>query len=62
MTVALNTSGGDYVEYVRATSNALTGTGSYFSVELQNATINSITGACTATLAAFQSVDGRVTA
>ena len=33
-TLALNASGGVYVEYVRATSNALTGTGSYFSTEL----------------------------
>ena len=60
-TLALNASGGVYVEYVRATSNALTGTGSYFSTELQSPTFNSSTGACTATLAAYQSVNGTVT-
>ncbi len=60
MTLALNASGGDYVEYVRATSNAITGTGSYFSVELQNPTFGS-NGACSATLAAYQSVSGTVT-
>jgi hypothetical protein len=61
MTVALNASGGDYVEYVRAGPHALTGTGSYFSTELQNPTFNATTGACAATLAAFQSVSGTVT-
>lgn len=60
-TLALKTSGGYYVEYLRASSNALTGAGSYFSVELQNPTFNPSTGACTATLAAFQSVNGSVT-
>ena len=58
--LTLNVSGGVYVEYLRATSNALTGTGSYFSVELQNPTFSS-SGACTATLAAFQSINSVVT-
>ncbi|MGA2591426.1 MAG: hypothetical protein ABSH32_16015 [Bryobacteraceae bacterium] len=61
MTVALKASGGYYVEYLRATSNALTGQGTYFSVELQNPTFGS-TGACTATMAAYQRVSGVVTA
>ena len=60
MTLTLNSSGGVYVEYLRATSNALTGTGSYFSVELQNPTFNS-SGACTATLAGYQSINSVVT-
>ncbi|MGA2136150.1 MAG: hypothetical protein ABSH50_27995, partial [Bryobacteraceae bacterium] len=59
-TLSLKASGGVYVQYVRATSNAITGTGSYFSVELQNPTFSS-SGACTATLAAFQSVNSSVT-
>jgi RHS repeat-associated protein len=60
-TLALNASGGYYVQYLRASSNALTGTGSYVSVELQNPTFNATTGACAATLAAFQSINGAVT-
>ncbi|MGC9952640.1 MAG: hypothetical protein ABSF64_40425 [Bryobacteraceae bacterium] len=61
ITVALNASDGDYAEYLRATSNSLTGTGSYFSVEPQNPTFNGTTGAYTATLAAFQAVNSSVT-
>jgi hypothetical protein len=53
MTVALKTGGGYYVEYLRASSNALTGQGTYFSVELQNPTFNSA-GACTATVVAYR--------
>ncbi len=45
----------------RAASNALTGTGIYFSVELQNPTFNPSTGACTATLATYQSINSVVT-
>ena len=55
-TLALNTSGGVYVKYLRATPNALAGTGSYYSVEPQNPTFNATTGACSATLAGL-SVD-----
>jgi len=60
MTVALKQSGGYYVEYLRASSNALTGAGSYVSVELQNPTFNA-SGGCTAGLAAYQSINGTVT-
>jgi hypothetical protein len=60
MTLALKASGGYYVQYLRASSNALTGTGNYFSVELQNPTFGS-TGLCTATLATYQSINSVVT-
>ena len=60
-TVSLKQSGGYYVQYLRASTNAITGTGSYYSVELQNPTFNSTTGACSATLAGFQSINGTVT-
>jgi len=58
-TLSLKSGGGVYVQYLRATSNALTGNGSYYSVELQNPTITN--GACSATLAGFQSLSGSVT-
>lgn len=54
-TLSLKTSGGVYVQYLRASNDALTGQGSYFSVELQNPTFHASTGTCTATLAAYQS-------
>ncbi len=62
-TLALNASGGDYVEYLRASTNALTGTGTYFSVEIQNPTFSTNNGvvSCSATLAAYNSVNGTVT-
>ncbi|MGA3044868.1 MAG: hypothetical protein ABSF54_29175, partial [Bryobacteraceae bacterium] len=60
-TLALKANGGYFVQYLRATSNALTGTGSYVSVELQNPTFNASTGACAATLAGFESINGTVT-
>lgn len=60
-TLVINGNGGVFVQYLRATSNAITGTGSYVSVELQNPTFNATTGACTATLAGFQSINGVVT-
>jgi hypothetical protein len=59
-TLSLKQNGGYYVQYLRASSNALTGTGSYYSVELQNPAINS-SGLCSATLAGFQSINGTVT-
>jgi len=57
----LQASGGDYVQYLRASTNALsdgsTGQGSYIAVELQNPTFNSTTGACAAYLAVYQFVN-----
>ena len=62
-TVTLAASGGSYVTYIRATSNAQSGpalAGTAYAVELQNPTISS--GICTgATLTAYQIVSGHST-
>jgi len=61
-TLTLTASGGTYVQYLRASSDAMSGPaaqGTYYSVELQNPTFSG--AACTGTLAVYQRVSGVVT-
>jgi len=63
--LVLEGNGGAYVQYLRASTGALSsgssGSGSYLAVELQNPQFNTSTGACSATLVAYQAVSGSVT-
>jgi len=63
--LVLQAGGGDYVQYLRASTNALskgsTGQGSYLAVELQSPTFNSTTGNCSGYLAVYQASSGSVT-
>ena len=61
-TLTLTQSGGTYVTYLRASSNALSGpapAGTAYAIEVQNPTFSG--GACTATLAAYKIISGAVT-
>jgi hypothetical protein len=61
-TITLAGSGGVYVDYLRASQDALTGTGgsgSYYAAELQNPTF--VGSACSATLAVYKSSGGVIT-
>jgi hypothetical protein len=60
-TLTLTQSGGTYVQYLRASPDALSGPaaqGSYVAVELQNPTFTG--GACTAGLAVYRRVGGAI--
>ena len=63
VTLALAASGGTYVSYLRASTNAMSGPaapqGTYYSVELQNPTFSG--GNCSATLAVNKRVSNAVT-
>jgi hypothetical protein len=62
-TIALNSSGGVYTEYLQASMDANTGgngSGSYLAFEMQNPTFDS-GGLCAANFLVFQSVAGSVT-
>lgn len=59
MTLALNNSGGTYITYLRATSDALSGpalAGTFYALEVQNPTFSN--GVCTATLALYRQQGG----
>ncbi len=61
-TIALTVSGGTYVNYLRSSSNALSGPGSqgsYYAAELQNPTLSG--GNCSGTLTVYKSISGVVT-
>jgi hypothetical protein len=62
-TLTLTSSGGTYVTYLRASSNAMSGpsaAGTTYSFELQNPTFSGST--CSATLAGYKIISGSVTA
>ncbi len=62
LTLTLATSGGTYVSYLKATTNAMSGPapqGTYYSIELQNPTFSG--GNCSATLAMNKRVSNVVT-
>ncbi len=61
-TLTLTQSGGNYITYLHATSNALSGpatTGTFYAIELQNPTFNG--SSCTATLAVYKVINAAVT-
>ncbi|MCX6625718.1 MAG: hypothetical protein NTY38_32575, partial [Acidobacteria bacterium] len=62
--LTLGASGGTYIQYLRASQDALSGpapSGTYYAIELQNPTF-APDGHCTATLAAYKRVGGMITA
>jgi len=64
MKLSLAASGGTYVTYLRATSNALAAngnTGTFYAIQVQNPTFSQNGAACTATLLINKSVAGSVT-
>src|SRR5260370_27463538 len=62
MTLTLTTSGGNYITYVRASNDALSGpvpSGTFYAVEVHNPTFNG--SVCTATLALYRQLGGVTT-